>query len=157
MKAEAEGFNLDTETGELTPIEVAEPSQEITPEPAQDYQPTPEDLAGFGAWAAEQNRRQFEENPPTPEDYGIVEPEELAEDIAAEQTQSRPEAAEQATMEPQVSAAPGSFTGSLFDMDDPAILAKPPLKRLLRKSISRTNLCSPCTTCSASPRKNDVR
>lgn len=94
MKAEAEGFNLDTETGELTPIEVAEPSQEITPEPAQDYQPTPEDLAGFGAWAAEQ-------------------------------TQSRPEAAEQATMEPQVSAAPGSFTGSLFDMDDPAILAKP--------------------------------
>jgi N12 class adenine-specific DNA methylase len=125
MKAEAEGFNLNTETGELTPIEAAEPSPEITPEPAQDYQPTDEDFADFGAWAAEQDRRRFEENPPQPEDYGIAEPEEIAEGIAAQETQPQPEAVETATTEPQVSAAPGNFAGTLFDMDNPAILKSP--------------------------------
>jgi N12 class adenine-specific DNA methylase len=125
MKAESEGFNLNTETGELTPIEVAEPSPEITPEPAQDYQPTDEDLADFGTWAAEQDRRQFEENPPQPEDYGITEPEEITERVAAEETQPQPEAVEAATTEPKMSTAPGNFTGTLFDMDDPAMMRKP--------------------------------
>jgi len=125
MKAESEGFNLDTETGELTLIEVAEPSPEITPEPARDYQPTPEDLAEFGAWAAEQDRRQFEQHPPQPEDYGIMQPEEIAADRAAEPTQSQREAVETATTEPQVSAAPGSFASTLFDMDSPDIVKTP--------------------------------
>lgn len=68
-KAEAEGFRLDVETGELTPIEAVGPSQEITPAPPRDYPPTPEDLAAFGAWTDEQDRRLYEEHPPQPEDY----------------------------------------------------------------------------------------
>jgi hypothetical protein len=73
-----------------------------------------EDLAEFGAWADESDRRFMEEHPPMPEDYGIIEP--------------VPEEPVQATMEPKqnVQASPAAnFSGTLFDMDDPAILAKP--------------------------------
>ncbi len=95
------GYNdRDTTTGELTPITIVEP--------------TPEDLAEFGAWADESNRRFMEEQPPTPKDFGIIE--------------SVPEAPVQATMEPKQNvqtASAGNFSGTLFDMDDPAILAKP--------------------------------
>jgi len=93
-KAWAEGYNLDTDTGELTP--------------------TAEDLAEFGAWADEQERRLYEEYPPTLEDFGITEP--ILENPV------------QATTEPRqnVQTSPaGNFSGTLFDMDDPAILAKP--------------------------------
>jgi hypothetical protein len=93
-KAWAEGYNLDIDTGELTP--------------------TAEDLADFEAWADEQERRLYEEHPPTPEDFGITEP--ILENPV------------QATTEPKqnVQATPtGNFSGTLFDMNDPAILSKP--------------------------------
>ena len=123
MQAEAEGFSLDVETGELTPKVAGEPLQDIPPmQMPPDYEPTAEDLADFGAWAAEQERRQFEENPPQPEDYGITEPEEVAERIAAQETQPQPEAVEPATTEPKMNTTSGNFGGTLFDMDDPAIL-----------------------------------
>jgi N12 class adenine-specific DNA methylase len=113
-KANAEGFNLDLETGELTPLATMEPMQDITPVQDTANEPTPEDLAEFGAWADESERRFMDEHPPTPEDYGIIEP--------------VPEATVQATMEPkqnrQVPPA-GNFSGTLFDMDDPAILVRP--------------------------------
>lgn len=99
-KGRPEEDDRDTTTGELTPITIVEP--------------TPEDLAGFGAWADESNRRFMEEHPPTPEAFGIIEP--------------VLEAPIQATVEPkqnqQITPA-GNFSGTLFDMDDPAILAKP--------------------------------
>lgn len=102
-KARAEGYDLDTTTGELTPIMVEEP--------------TPEDLAEFGAWADESDRRFIEEHPPTPEDFGITQPD--------------PETPVQATTEPKPpiqEATAGNFSGTLFDMDDPAILSKPTLE-----------------------------
>jgi N12 class adenine-specific DNA methylase len=93
-KAWAEGYDLDITTGELTP--------------------TAEDLAEFGAWADEQERRLYEEYPPTPEDFGITEP--ILENPV------------QATTEPRqnVQTYPaGNFSGTLFDMDDPEIFSKP--------------------------------
>ena len=110
-KARAEGYNFNTSTGELTPIES---TGEIISPVEQDNDPTPDDLAEFGAWANESDRRFIEEYPPTPDDYGIIEP--------------APETPVQATMEPKqnVENAPvGNFSGTLFDMDDPPILAKP--------------------------------
>lgn len=111
-KARSEGYNLDTTTGELTPVNEA----------------TPEDLAEFGVWADEKDRQFMEEHPPQPEDYGIVEAEEVTERIAAQETHPLPEAPVQATMEPKQNtqtASAGTFSGTLFDMDDPAILSKP--------------------------------
>ncbi|GHU63468.1 hypothetical protein FACS1894123_06300 [Bacteroidia bacterium] len=113
-KAWAEGYNLDTSTGELTPITPTEPSMDISPSNIPADEPTPKDLAEFGAWADEIDRRFMEEHPPQPEDYGIIEP--------------VPEAQAQATTKPKQSvqtASAGNFSGTLFDMDDPAILAKP--------------------------------
>jgi len=133
MKAAAEGFHLDTETGELTPLadmqQNIQQSPEIQPEPAGDYQPTAEDWAEVGALADESRRRFEEEHPPMPHHYGITEPQEVTETVAAQQTSPQPEAVETATTEPQVSAAPGSFAGSLFDMDDPAIMRRPPAEQ----------------------------
>ncbi len=103
-------------------IEGKNPTEEIKPEPAGDYQPTDEDLANFGIWAAEQDRKQFEQRPPMPEDYGITETEDIAEEIPVQQTQPQPQAVEVATTEPQVNTATGSFAGTLFDMDNPDIL-----------------------------------
>lgn len=116
-KANAEGFNLDLETGELTPLATLEPIQDIMPVQDTANEPTPEDLAEFGAWADESDRRFMDEHPPTPEDFGIIE--------------SIPEAPVQATMEPKqnIQTAPaGNFNGTLFDMNNPAILAKPTTK-----------------------------
>lgn len=113
-EARAEGYNLDTTTGELTPIAEIEPSMDISPSDISADEPTPEDLAEFGAWADESDRRFMEEHPSTPEDYGIIEP--------------TPETPVQTTMEPkqnQQTTPTGNFSGTLFDMDDPAILAKP--------------------------------
>ena len=137
-QARAEGYDLDVTTGELTPaagaeassldyalqegrrrsqltpIATPEPSLEISPSDISANEPTPEDLAEFGAWADESDRRYMEEHPPTPEDYGITEP--------------VPETSVRATMEPKqnVQASPaGNFSGTLFDMNDPAIFSKP--------------------------------
>lgn len=123
-KAASEGFNLDVETGELTPMATSELSQHTLPEYTP-HEPTAEDLAEFGVWTAEQERRLYEEHPPLPEDYGITEPEEIAEKVVAQETLSQPEAVETATTEPKVSAAPGNFTGTLFDMDSPDMMRKP--------------------------------
>ena len=110
-KAKAEGFDLDLETGELTPLATTEPVQDITPAENTEYKPTAEDWADYGLWAAERQQRQMEEYPPQPEDYGMAEP-------AGEPEQ-------QATMEPAPTVPAGEFRGTLFDMDDPAILTKP--------------------------------
>lgn len=110
-KANAEGFDLDIETGELTPLATMEPSQDISPSDLSADEPTEEDMADFGLWAAEQERLQYEERPPLPQDYGIIEPTE--------------EATVQATVEPITNAPTEEFRGTLFDMDDPDILLQP--------------------------------
>ena len=113
-KAQAEGYNLDTATGELTPIADMEPLRDIPRTDGENYEPTAEDWADYGAYLAERESRDIEERLPQPEDYGIIEP--------------VPEVPVQATVEPKqnVQNAPaGNFSGTLFDMDDPAILAKP--------------------------------
>ena len=43
------------------------------------YQPTEQDLADFGKYAQEQDRKLWNENPPQPEDFGIKEPEKEKE------------------------------------------------------------------------------
>ena len=152
-KAQAEGYNLDTTTGELTPVAGAEassldyalqegrrrsqltpiaemePSMDISPSDISADEPTPEDLAEFGAWADESDRRFMEEHPPTPEDYGIIEP--------------APETPVQAIMEPkqnQQTTPAGNFSGTLFDMDDPAILAKPTTEAAPKVNIQQEPL-----------------
>ena len=113
-KAQAEGHNLDTTTGELTPIADVEPLQGVPHTDEEIYEPTAEDWADYGAYLAERESRGIEERLPQPEDYGIIEP--------------APETPVQATMEPklnQQTTQAGNFSGTLFDMDDPAILAKP--------------------------------
>jgi N12 class adenine-specific DNA methylase len=95
-EAHSRGYDLDLETGELTLAAGAEASSldyalqggkgrgQLTPrttsEPATtveltetpEYQPTPEDLAEFGAFAAEQEHKIHEQRPPQPEDYGMA-------------------------------------------------------------------------------------
>ncbi len=113
-KAEAEGFHLDVETGELTPLATMEPPTEtLEINRAEDtfYKPTPEDMAEFGAWADERDRQFMEEHPPQPEDYGIT------DEAASVQATTKPEQSHQNTS--------SVFSGStLFDMDDPSILKK---------------------------------
>lgn len=109
-KARAKGYDLDTTTGELTSIATPEPPLDIS----ISDEPTAEDLAEFGALADESNRRFMEKHPPTPEDFGIIEP--------------VPEVPVQVTIEPKqnVQSSPvGGFSGTLFDMNAPAILEKP--------------------------------
>ena len=113
-KARAEGYNLDTTTGELTPIADVKPLQGVPHTDEEIYEPTAEDWADYGTYLAERESRDIEERLPQPEDYGIIEP--------------APETSVQATMEPkqnQQTTQAGNFSGTLFDMDDPAILAKP--------------------------------
>lgn len=89
----AQGYSLDTETGELTALDE-------TPRQTEGNPPSDDGVPEFGAWAAEKERRIWETAPPRPEDFGI------AESAATEM---------QATSEParQPIAAPA---GSLFDM-----------------------------------------
>ena len=113
-KAQAEGYNLDTSTGELTPIINVEPLRGVSLTDNDIYEPTTEDWADYGAYLAERESQDREEQLPQPEDYGIIEP--------------APETPVQATMESkqnQQTTPAGNFSGTLFDMDDPAILAKP--------------------------------
>ena len=62
---ETQGYRLDTETGEITEID--------TPQQTAEPTPSAEDLADFGAWAAEKERQLWESRPPQPEDFGIEE------------------------------------------------------------------------------------
>lgn len=85
-----QGYSLDIETGELTRIE-------------QVQKPTiaaADDLADFGAWAAEKERRIWETDPPQPEDFNIAE-------SADTEVQETSEFARRAVTEP---------VGSLFDI-----------------------------------------
>lgn len=128
-KAQAEGYNLDTTTGDLTPIATTEPSMNISPSDVSADEPTPEDLTEFGAWADESNLRFMEEHPPTPEDFGIIEP--------------APGTPVQATMEPKQNVqtvTAGNFSGTLFNMDDPAILSKPTTEAAPKVNIQQEPL-----------------
>ena len=59
----AQGYRLNTETGEITEID--------TPKQTAEQEPTVEDLADFGAWAAEKERQLWDSRPPQSEDFGI--------------------------------------------------------------------------------------
>ncbi|MCI9244153.1 MAG: N-6 DNA methylase [Alistipes sp.] len=88
-----QGYRLDTETGELSALD--DLSQRVA-----EHAPTEEDLAEFGAWAAEKERRIWEAAPPQPEDFGIAEP-------ANTEVQATSEPARQSVAE---------SAGSLFDV-----------------------------------------
>lgn len=128
-KAQSEGYNLDTITGELTPIVTTEQKQDIPSAELSASKPTEEDMAEFGAWADESDRRFMDEHPPQPEDYSIIEP--------------VPETPAQATKEPKQNvqeATAGNFSGTLFDMDDPAIFAKPTTEATSQVNIQQEPL-----------------
>lgn len=91
----AQGYRLDTETGELIEIDAI-------PEQSTEQQPTAEEVADFGAWAAEKERQIWTSTPPQPEDYGIEEAGETEEQTA------------QATAV-SVQGTPAEAGGSLFD------------------------------------------
>ena len=156
-KMRAEGYDLNLSTGEITPAATMEPSLNISPPAnATDYKPTPEDMAGFGAWADEKDRRFMEEHPPQPEDFGITRGDDAYNDVFSRDRMEDPDPfgmeledffeknppgpehkaviteepapVAQATTEPEQStqtSPAGGFRGTLFDMEDPAILSKP--------------------------------
>ena len=64
----AQGYHVDTETGEITRIE-NKPGQVLPDSAATPAgEPTGEDLADFGAWSKERENRLWEQHPPKPED-----------------------------------------------------------------------------------------
>ncbi len=89
----AQGYSLDTETGELTALDE-------TIRQVEENSPSKEDLAEFGAWAAEKERRIWEADPPQPEDFRIAE-------SADTEVQATSEPVRQPIADP---------IGSLFDM-----------------------------------------
>ncbi len=89
----AQGYSLDTETGELTALDA-------TPRQAAEPTPSGDDLAEFGTWATEKERRIWETAPPQPEDFGAAEPADTV-------VQATSEPVRQAVAEP---------AGSLFDI-----------------------------------------
>ena len=130
-KAAAEGYHLNPETGEMIPIEevVAEVVVDEEPAPAetpaeelppidlqqQDWQPSEQDWAEFGAWSHEQQQQIEEQQPQQPE-------ESLAKGAAAIENAATPEPEVPNIAEPEITASPAGnkptqagFTGSLFD------------------------------------------
>lgn len=68
----AQGYHVDTETGEITRIE-NKPGQALPDSAATSAgEPTGEDLADFGAWSKERENRLWEQHPPKPEDFGMA-------------------------------------------------------------------------------------
>ena len=68
----AQGYHVDTETGEITRIE-NKPGQVLPDSAATPAgEPTEEDLADFGAWSKERENRLWEQHPPKPEDFGMA-------------------------------------------------------------------------------------
>ena len=68
----AQGYHVDTETGEITRIE-NKPGQALPDSAATPAgEPTGEDLADFGAWSKERENRLWEQHPPKPEDFGMA-------------------------------------------------------------------------------------
>lgn len=129
-KAAAEGYHLNPETGEMIPIEevVAEvvrkedpapvktPAEELPPlDLQQDWQPSEQDWAEFGAWSHEQQQQVEEQHPQQPE-------ESLSQEPAAIENAATPESEVPNIAEPEITATPArekpsraGFTGSLFD------------------------------------------
>lgn len=129
-KAAAEGYHLNPETGEMIPIEevVAEVVMDEEPAPAetpaeelppldlqQDWQPSEQDWAEFGAWSHEQQQQVEAQQPQEPE-------ESLAKEPAAIENAATPEPEVPNIAEPEITATPAGnkpsqagFTGSLFD------------------------------------------
>lgn len=129
-KAAAEGYHLDPETGEMIRVEetVAEvvdehpqsaalPAEELPPIDLQqqDWQPSEQDWAEFGAWSHEQQQQIEEQQPQQPE-------ESLAKGAAAIENAATPEPEVPNIAEPEITASPAGnkptqagFTGSLFD------------------------------------------
>lgn len=93
----AQGYRLDTETGELTHI--GENPEQALSEPAASPtgEPTEEDLADFGAWSKERENRLWEQHPPRPEDFGLT---DTPVQAVAEAVEAKPQ---------------DGFAGSLFD------------------------------------------
>ena len=130
-KAESEGYRLDTETGELVPIEdtvaeiVTEP--EVVPAPEeqahQARNPSEEEMAEFGAWAGERERALWEQHPPVPEDYGLTDSAEAAEPSYKEEVSETPVAARPEPAQRSSATVRDTFSGTLFDM--PAQVAEP--------------------------------
>ena len=130
-KAESEGSRLDTETGELVPIEdtvaeiVTEP--EVVPAPEeqahQARNPSEEEMAEFGAWAGERERALWEQHPPVPEDYGLTDSAEAAEPSYKEEVSETPVAARPEPAKRSSATVQDTFQGTLFDM--PAQAAEP--------------------------------
>lgn len=128
--AAAEGYHLNPETGEMIPIEevVAEVVREEDPAPVetpaeelpplglqQDWQPSEQDWAEFGAWSHEQQQQVEEQHLQQPE-------ESLAKESAAIENATTPESEVPNIVEPEITATPAGnkpsqagFTGSLFD------------------------------------------
>lgn len=129
-KAAAEGYHLDPETGEMIPVEetVAEvvdehpqsaalPAEELPPIDLQqqDWQPSEQDWAEFGAWSHEQQQQIEEQQPQQPG-------ESLSQEPAAIENAATPEPEAPNITEPEITASPAGnkstqagFTGSLFD------------------------------------------
>lgn len=94
-------------------------------------QPTQEDIESFAEYVAESDKKLFDERQPQPEDYGIIGP--------VQQTTVR------ATMEPKQNGKTtpaGNFSGTLFDMDDSAILSKPTTEAAERVNVQQEPLIS---------------
>lgn len=116
----AQGYKVDESTGEMTP-------EVPTPTNVEDVVeiPSEAEMAEFSAWATERESLFMEQHPPQPEDYEIVET-----ILHTPETTKMPQKGENPTeQEPklQVEVTPrqNGFTGSLFDMDDPASFAAP--------------------------------
>lgn len=129
-KAAAEGYHLDPETGEMIPVEetVAEvvdehplsaalPAEELPPIDLQqqDWQPSEQDWAEFGAWSHEQQQQIEEQQPQQPG-------ESLSQEPAAIENAATTEPEAPNITEPGITASPAGnkstqagFTGSLFD------------------------------------------
>lgn len=129
-KAAAEGYHLDPETGEMIPVEetVAEvvdehplsaalPAEELPPIDLQqqDWQPSEQDWAEFGAWSHEQQQQIEEQQPQQPGEL-------LSQEPAAIENAATPEPEAPNITEPGITASPAGnkstqtgFTGSLFD------------------------------------------
>lgn len=89
--------------------------------------PTPEQQADFAEWADERDRRFMDEHPPQPEDYGITNA------AIPKQATTEPEQFHQAT-------SPVFAGGTLFDMDDPSITAKPKVEDTPKASLQQEPL-----------------
>lgn len=144
-KAALEGYHLDLETGEMIPIEETvaeeikdesneqqnspfqgqEATTDLPPLPVDDnWQPSEQDWAEFGAWQEERDRQFREENPPEPDITTVVEsfiskPNTLSAE--AESTSETPQILEPTPSTTTIPAAgkkqkeQTGFVGTLFD------------------------------------------